>query len=120
MSKFVFQDFLTGLVSLLLFCTGIVGIKYAYMRYIENRRSQRPSLANSRQSSPLNSNRNSNIVSPLEPPLYHLLDHDQYCNKITSDDQNLKNEYKTNDLPSYDQVTLSLQTKTAKFKNSLN
>ncbi len=86
-----------------------MGVKNIYINYKTNR--LRRTVRNSTQSS--------NIISTNDPPVYNMLDHDSYLNTTpVVDYENSKNESKPSDLPTYDQVIISIKSKSAKFKSS--
>jgi hypothetical protein len=90
-----------------------MGCKNIYINYKTNR--LRRTVRNSTQST------SSNIISTNDPPVYNMLDHDSYRNTTpVVDYENSKNESKPSDLPTYDQVVISIKTKTAKYKSSQN
>jgi len=63
-----------------------------------------------------NSNQVSNSITVNDPPIYNMLDNESYSNtNPVIDYETSKNHSKPSDLPTYDQVVISLKTKSAKF-----
>ena len=88
-----------------------MGCKNIYSQYRSNRLRRIVRISRS------NSNQSSNTVNANEPPVYNMLDYESYRHTDpVIDYETAKNEFKSNELPSYDQVVISLKNKTAKFK----